>query len=152
MKRFIFFLTMVVFASSLCAQSDEPAGHDRHHSEKSIESFLPDLSATQKTRIDIITRQSKKNVEAIHKKLDNVRDSIRSYMESTDDHSDILFPLFEREGQLQAELSKEYYRAKVEVDKVLTPEQHKALSQKMKDRRPHKPHGTKQGHKKSKSR
>lgn len=149
MKRFFIFLTMVVFAASLCAQPGEQANRDKHHPEggKNIETLLPDLTAAQKTRIDIITRQSKKNVEAIHKKLDSVRDSIRSYMDSPEDHSDILFPLYEREGRLQAEISKEYYRAKVAVDQVLTPEQYKTLSQKMKEQRPPKQHPRKQGHK-----
>lgn len=147
MKQVLFFITLLALTATLSAQpgdSKSPKGQ-KPREEAKIETLVPDLTAAQKTRINLITRQTSKNIERLRKELDNVRDSIRSYMGSPTDHSAILFPLYDREGRLQAAISKEFYRSKVAVDQVLTPEQYKALNEKMKKQHPR--HGKKETNK-----
>jgi Spy/CpxP family protein refolding chaperone len=64
-------------------------------------------------------------------------------MESPEDKSAVLFPLFEREGKLKSEISKEYYRTRVAIDKVLTPAQRDTLREKMAKQREQREKGRK---------
>lgn len=134
MKRILLTIAFVVLALMASAQNDNrKAGKGQEHKNSiKIEEFVSDLSATQQSKIDAITKRSAKTIENYRKQLNAVRDSIRSYMDNADDHSKTLFPLYEREGKLQAEISKEYYRTKVAIDKLLTPAQYKELREKMK--------------------
>lgn len=140
MKRLLLFLAATTMALSASAQ--QPPKDNRVNPR--IEELVSDLSAAQKTRIDVVTRRSKKNIDNYRQQLKAVRDSIRSYMDTPDDHSDILFPLYELEGKIQAEISKEYYRTKIDIDKVLTPEQYNELKTKMEQQR-----ANKKGHKRA---
>ena len=137
MKRIILTAIAICIAVAAAAQpvQKQPKPGDKKGPMK-IEEFISDLSKTQKSKIDIITKRTAKNVDNYRQQLKAVRDSIRSYMDSPDDKSSILFPLYEREGRLQAEISKEYYRSKVEIDNVLTPEQYRTLKEKMSKNRP----------------
>ncbi len=135
MKRFLIISTFIGLAMMACAQTRPrqhkdvfPAAQDK------IENIISNLSLMQKTSIDIITKRSAKVIENYKTQLKTVRDSIRSLMDSPEDHCKTLFPLFEKEGELQAELSKEYYRTKVAIDKILSPEQYKELQAKMKEK------------------
>ena len=112
MKRHLLILLLVASTIAVCAQpkSPRPPKEPPHHEEGRIEKILTDLTATQKTRIDLVTRETAKKVEKLRKELNNVRDSIKTYMDSPNDNTSKLFPLFELEGKLQAEISKEYYR------------------------------------------
>ena len=105
-----------------------------------IENFISDLTPDQRIRIDLITRRSSKTIQIYKTQLGNVRDSIRSYMASPEDQSAILFPLYEREGMLLTEISKEYYRSKVAIDELLTPKQFQELHEKMANRRKQSKH------------
>lgn len=139
MKRHLLILLLVASTIAVCAQhkSPRPPKEPPHHEEGRIEKILTDLTATQKTRIDLVTRETAKKVEKLRKELNNVRDSIKTYMDSPNDNTSKLFPLFELEGKLQAEISKEYYRAKTALDKVLTPDQYRRLSAHKKAHQPH---------------
>ena len=141
MKKTLFIiLTMLIALPSFAQQKPKDKdGRDVHRQDNKIENIVKDLSATQKTRIDLVTRQSKKKVDAYRKQLQAVRDSIHTLMDSQQDNSEPLFRLYEREGHLQAEISKEYYRAKRAIDDVLTPEQYKTLRENSKEPKPHKP-------------
>ena len=55
--------------------------------------------------------------------MDKVRTEIRSMMDKEGDQSDKLFPLFDREAALQAQMSKEMYSVRIQIDQVLTQEQ-----------------------------
>lgn len=132
MKRLFFLTIALVFFFQATAQPGEPPHKARHQKEMNIENLVSDLSSTQKTRIDMVTRKSKTVVDGYRKELNAIRDSIRLLMDTPNDMSSQIFPLYEREAKLQAEISKEYYRAKVAVDKVLTPEQYKTLCTKIK--------------------
>ena len=123
----------MVFAVTLAAQTPQREGNHRGKKEK-IEDIINDLTPQQKSRIDAITQRSSKIIERYRSQLDAVRDSIRLYMGNREDCSDRVFPLYEREGRLQAELSKEYYRTKVAIDAVLTPEQFRRFQQHMQNR------------------
>ena len=139
MKRVLFTIIAICIAFTASAQQG-PKGHKGAGPKENIkiEDFVSDLSAQQKSKIDAITRRSTKVIENYRKQQKSVRDSIRSYMSTADDLSEILFPLYEREGALQSEISKEYYRTKVAIDKVLTSEQYKQLREKMASRRQNK--------------
>ncbi|MCR5065639.1 MAG: Spy/CpxP family protein refolding chaperone [Bacteroidales bacterium] len=137
MKRFLFIVAIFsivnITPSISFAQASNREG--RHHEQKEkIENIITDLTPQQKSKIDVITQRSSKNVEGYRKQLKAVRDSIRLFMDSRVDNSSKVFPLYEREGRLQAELSKEYYRTKVAIDAILTPEQFARFQQHMKSK------------------
>ncbi|MCR5192753.1 MAG: hypothetical protein K6D59_05555 [Bacteroidales bacterium] len=138
MKHLLFTIALVALPLLLSAQSE--GNHQKREGKEhmKIENLVTDLTSTQRTRIDIITRRSRKTVELYRSQLHAVRDSIRSYMSSQEDHSAVLFPLYEREGMLQTEISKEYYRTKVAIDDVLTPEQYRQVTEKMEQNRRNK--------------
>ena len=138
MKRIIFTIIAICIAFTTMAQEPKQHKGANHKDNIKIEDFVSDLSAQQKSKIDAITRRSTKVIESYRKQLHSVRDSIRSYMSKADDLSEILFPLYDREGFLQSEISKEYYRTKVAIDKILTTEQCKQLREKLATRRQNK--------------
>ena len=84
MKRHLLILLLVASTIAVCAQpkSPRPPKEPPHHEEGRIEKILTDLTATQKTRIDLVTRETAKKVEKLRKELNNVRDSIKTYMDS----------------------------------------------------------------------
>ena len=119
-------MTTIALCISFLAFSQPGRGSmdgQRNKENKKIEEFLTDLTATQKTRIDLVTRRSAKTIDFYRKQLHDLRDSIRVMMDDSRDRSAELFPLLEREGMLKSEISKEYYRTKVAIDEILTPEQ-----------------------------
>lgn len=144
------FITVMSFLSTLCvAQAKKDMGeppHGQGHGSRPmrIEDMIPDLSNTQKTRLEIITQRSSKMIDKCRAQLDELRDSIRLFMDDTIDRSEVLYPMFEREGRLQAQMSKYYYMTKRDMDAVLTPKQYKQLREKMAaskpPRRNDKPH------------
>ena len=92
-----------------------------------ITELVSDLSSGQKSKLEAITKESKNRVERLRKEQKQVRDSIERFMDMEGDHSKELFPLFDREARLQAEISREMYATKVRFDEVLTKEQRKEL-------------------------
>lgn len=131
MKRVLFLIVALAFAFTLSAQAPYKGGVKK----EKIEDIVTDLTPQQKSRIDAITQRSSKNVEKYRSQLKTVRDSIRLYMKSRDDNSTKVFPLYDREARLRAELSKEYYRTKVAIDAVLTPEQFRLFQQSIEKKR-----------------
>ncbi len=132
MKRFFLSVIAIGLAVMAAAQPDKsmPREHERPDHSK-IEQIVSNLTKEQKSRIDIIMSRSGKTLEFYRSQLHAVRDSIRSYMSSPEDHRAVVFPLYEREGMLMSEISKEYYRTKVAIDEILTPEQFKEMHTKM---------------------
>lgn len=129
MKRLIIIsLIALVAAATATAQ---PEAKSPREDNMEIADFVSDLSKNQQSKIDLITKRSTKIIGNYRQQLHDVRDSIRTYMNRPDDNSVVLFPLYEREGHLQSEISKEYYRCKLSIDKVLTPEQQRTLKEKM---------------------
>lgn len=100
-------------------------------SHREITEMVSDLSQSQKKRLDAITDASKERVAALRAQKKSVRDSIAVYMKLDGDQSAVLFPLFDREAQLQRDISREMYTTKVRVDEVLTPEQRRQLREAM---------------------
>lgn len=139
MKRFLLTALAITLAIVATAQPRQNGKNDGERKEDmKIENMVPDLTNTQKKQIETITSRASKSIEQYRKQLKSVRDSIRAYMDSPDDHSARLFPLYEREGALKAEISKEYYRTKIAIDAVLTPEQYLRLKQEMTKKRAQK--------------
>ena len=129
MKRLILLLFATLLFSSLQAQNWSREGKGK---KEKIEEIITDLSPQQKSRIDAITQRSAKNIEHYRTQLD--ADSIRRYMDLREDHSSVVFRLYDREGRLRSEMSKEYYRTKVAIDAVLTPEQFRRFQEQMADK------------------
>ena len=128
MKKTIFFL--IVLSSCFLA----PIHAQRPHREgpgpekrPDITEMVSDLSSSQKSKLDAISSDSRKRVDTLRKQQNAVRDSINMYRERDGDQSKALYPLFDREARLQAEISREMYATKVRFDKILTPEQRKEL-------------------------
>lgn len=133
MKRILLPLIFIALSLNAFAQHNGNTPKDGGKKEApKIEEIVSDLTPAQKNNIDAITKRSSKIVASYRQQLHAVRDSIRTYMNSQEDNSSILFPLYEREARLQAEISKEYYRSKVDIDKVLTPEQYQQMNEAMK--------------------
>lgn len=94
---------------------------------RDITKMVSDLSSSQKKRLDAITDESKPRIDALRAQRKAVRDSIAMYIQRDGDQSEALFPLFEREAQLQSRISREMYMTKVRIDEVLTPEQRRQV-------------------------
>ncbi|MBR1550017.1 MAG: periplasmic heavy metal sensor [Bacteroidales bacterium] len=129
MKR-IFVIALALFLGMQC--SDVLAQRPHREGPKpeprpDITELVSDLSANQKRKLETITNESKDRVEKLRKEQRTVRDSINRYMEMDGDQSRTLYPLFDREAKLQAEISREMYVTKVRIDEILTPEQRKEL-------------------------
>ncbi len=109
----------------LAAQRTDGKRHEKKHQE--ITELVSDLSATQKRKIDAISRDSKVKMSALRTQQKAVRDSIAMFMNLEGDHSKELYPLFDREATLQTAISREMYSTKLSVDALLTKEQRTQL-------------------------
>ena len=138
MKKSLLFVILLAFCAGLLAQ--QPTTKQKQHKEPPrIEEMVSNLSPIQKKRLETITTTSRKKMNELRAELENVRTQIRSILDQEGDHSDQLFPLFEREGELKTEISKEMYRTRQAIDKVLTKDQLQELQTSLKaDRSTHK--------------
>ena len=122
MKRTLAIVIMLVACFVLQAQPGQ--GRERRAKEPpKIEEMVSNLSAVQKKKLETITQNCKAKTAQLQKEMDKVRTEIRSMMDKEGDQSDKLFPLFDREAALQAQMSKEMYSVRIQIDQVLTQEQ-----------------------------
>lgn len=112
-----------VFTPSMAQRPKDGGGH------RDITNIVSDLSASQKKKLDAINEESKKTVDALRAQQKAVRDSIAMYIHREGDNSRILYPLFDREAQIQSSISREMYSTKIKIDAVLTAEQRKMVSE-----------------------
>lgn len=142
MKRIlsITVIAAVALQCSLCfAQRPQREGRERHHGQRpDITELVSDLSSSQKSKLETITADSKKRVDGLRKQQKVLRDSIGSLMDREGDQTKALFPLFDREAKLQAEISREMYTTKVRIDQVLSVDQRKELKTNGKKHKKHK--------------
>lgn len=131
MKKTIALSVCMFVASLLMAQHPmDHKGHGKPPSPNIVE-MVSDLSAIQKKKLETITTESKQRVDKMQAELKSIRAKIRQLINADGDNSAQLFPLFDRESVLQAEISKEMYRTRISIDQVLTPEQLKELRAKL---------------------
>ncbi len=98
--------------------------HSRHHKEPpKVEEMVNNLSAIQKKRLNTVMENSRKEVDRLQAELDKVRKQIRAITQKDGDNSDQLFPLYDREAALRADIAKEMYRTRLQIDEILTKEQ-----------------------------
>ena len=122
MKRTLALL--IILSATIALQAQPSQGRESKHQEPpKIEEMVSDLSAIQKKRLTSVMQNSRKEVDRMKTELDGVRQQIRALMEKDGDNSEQLFPLFDRESALRAEISKEMYRTRQQIDKILTKEQ-----------------------------
>lgn len=123
MKKFTLFLFIFTFAiMPISAQSNQhPDG--RQHKHRNVADMVDDLSSSQRKKLIKVQQDAHVKIDALHTQLGQVRDSIRTFSQLDGDNSKLLFPLFDREGMLQAQLSKEMYNLRISVDNILTPQQ-----------------------------
>ena len=125
MKKTLTLLMIVLLGGTLLAQGS-PDAHRKHHRRAEppkIEEMVSDLSAVQKKKLESITQDCKTKTDKLRADLQTIRTKIRALMDKEGDQSDKLFPLFDREAALQAEISKEMYSTRQKIDQVLTAEQ-----------------------------
>jgi len=135
MKKTILFLIVSLFLSfPLSAQGQHHNGRKDNPPPK-IEEMVSDLSLKQKRSLLQIQEQSHERIGQLKAELGEVRDSIRILMRRDGDNSRLLYPLFDREGALQAQIAKEMYAMRTRIDAILTPEQLKELRQAMEKRK-----------------
>lgn len=129
MKRIICFALFAFLVlpalHPLAAQHDGSRHEGKRHAE--ISELVKDLNAVQKKKVENISKESKERVSALRQRQHAVRDSISMYMELEGDHSRELYPLFDREAQLQTAINREMYATKIRIDEVLTREQRQTL-------------------------
>ncbi|MBQ7062068.1 MAG: hypothetical protein IJM88_02110 [Bacteroidales bacterium] len=136
MKRIVLIMMMLGIVPIAFAQQRVGPPHvDEPQEAPRIEEFIHDLTPTQRTRIAEVTKKHTTRANQCRKELLALRDSIRIVMEDPTDRSKTLFPLYDREGDLMAQLSKIYYYGRVEIEHELTPEQRKLLEQKLREDR-----------------
>ena len=125
MKKLLSTLFAILLCSSMFAQTPDGGRHKRHGRPEppKIEEMVSNLSAVQKKKLETITQDCKAKADKLQKELDKVRTDIRALMGKEGDQSDKLFPLFDREAALQAQMSKDMYSARRQIDQVLTEEQ-----------------------------
>ncbi len=132
MKKILTIAAIGLFAlqCSFClAQRPHREGPHGHGPEKhpEITEIISDLTSAQKSKLEVISNESKKRIEELRKEQKAVCEKISQLMDMEGDHSKELNPLFDREARLQAEISREMYATKVRFDQVLTKEQRKEL-------------------------
>lgn len=141
MKR-LYLLLLLLLATPVMAQHGKPAHRGGGHQCAEVTEMVKDLSPVQKRKLENITKESRERVDALKKSQKQVRDSVALFMRKEGDQSKYLFPLFDREARLQAEISREMYVTKVRIDEILTKEQRvelqKACEKDRCDRRPPK--------------
>lgn len=140
MKHLALILITTLMAFTLTAQPPEGEPHKRHHRPQppKVEQMVSNLSAVQKKRLEAITNDCQQETEKLEKELNTVRQKIRSLMDQPGDQSDKLFPLIDRESQLQAQMAKTMYRVRQQIDRVLTDEQLTEFRSRLKADRKHR--------------
>lgn len=135
MKKYLLLIATFALALSAAAQAPHHRGHGDKERHPDITEIVSDLSAVQKRKLETITTESKNRVGNLRAQQKAVRDSISTLMDADGDHSQAIFPLFEREARIQTEISREMYTTKVRIDQVLTREQRQELRSSAKQRR-----------------
>ena len=102
-------------------------GDAKREAPRDITQIVSDLSVSQKKKLDAINEDSKARVGVLRARQKAVRDSIAMYIHRDGDQSKVLYPLFEREAQIQCNISREMYSTKLKIDAVLTPEQRRQV-------------------------
>ena len=132
MKRIATLLLALLLGATVMGQQSHPNGR-HHHKPPKIEEMVNDLSAIQKKRLNTVMENSRKEVDRLQAELDKVRKQIHTLTNQDGDNSSQLFPLFEREGELRAQISKEMYRTRLQIDEILTKEQLSAMRKRLAD-------------------
>lgn len=140
MKHLALILITTLMAFTLTAQTPEGGPHKRHHQPQppKVEQMVSNLSAVQKKRLEAITNDCQQETDKLEKELNTVRQKIRSLMDQPGDQSEKLFPLIDRESQLQAQMAKTMYRVRQQIDRVLTDEQLTEFRSRLKADRKHR--------------
>lgn len=142
MKKILFSTAIITLFTFYFSFSQAQRPHDeKHQARPDITELVSDLSSSQKSKIETLSNESKERVEKLRKQQHAIRDSIRLYMDREGNQSKHLYPLFDREAKLQAEISREMYATKVRIDEVLTKEQRAEFQKAIKKQRKH--HGKK---------
>ncbi len=134
MKKYIPLIALLLCVMVLPAQPSHNHGGKRDNPPK-VEEMVSNLSLKQKKTLLEVRERSKDRMDELKAQLNTVRDSIRDYIHREGDNTKVLYPLFDREGELQARISKEMYALRLQIDAILTPEQLKEFRQAMEQRR-----------------
>lgn len=126
MKKHIVAILLLALTLPLAAQQHDGRQPDKKR-RADITELVSDLSAPQKRKIENISKESKALIDDLRQQQNAVRDSIRLFMDREGDQSTRLYPLFDREAQLQVAVSREMYATKLRIDAVLTADQRAAL-------------------------
>ena len=129
-------LAFIVVLAACAACYAQPKPHKEHKPHPDITKVVSDLSSSQKRKIEAITEQSRARMDNLRASQTAVRDSICMLMDREGDQSKALFPLFDREGRLQSELSREMYTTRLRIDEVLTPAQRAELKKASRQHQP----------------
>lgn len=133
-KIFVLILSALMFVGVCSAQQRPPKNNEQGKMPK-IEEIVKDLSVRQKRQLETISNETKVQMDKYKAELKQVKDSIHYFMDMPSDKSDVLFPLYDREAKIKANMSKLMYRTRLKIDNVLTKEQLKVLNDAMTQKR-----------------
>lgn len=133
-------LPLILFASMFYGVwgQDKAQSHSKHPNMcYGIESLVDDLTPIQKRKLEKLSTQAKKNIGTLKEQRAQLRDSISSLLQLTASEAIAkeLFQMYDREAKLNAKIQKEYYKTRLAIDGILTDEQARYLTQKLKEER-----------------
>lgn len=133
-------LSLALFLSLMCGLSAQNAqGNNKNQNNKcfGIESLVEDLTPLQKRKLERLSAQAKKNIGTLKAQHLDLRDSITLLLDvpSSEAIATKLFILYDREADIRAAIQKEYYRFRLKIDEILTDEQVKFMTEKLKEGR-----------------
>ena len=123
MKKYLAIILLLALSIPMVAQERQP--EKKRHAD--ITELVSGLNTVQKRKIESISKESKARVDNLRRQQNAVRDSIRIFMDREGDQSSHLYPLFNREAQLQVAVNREMYATKLRIDEVLTKNQRAEL-------------------------
>lgn len=132
MNKFVsLIICFILLLSADVLWAQYPHRHSAPQDDSALE-LIDDLTPRQKKQLERLYKESRVRIEAIKRDLKVIRDSVGSQLDLYGDHAATIYPLFDREAFLYAELSRELYRVKVKIDNILTKEQFEQYTNKRK--------------------
>lgn len=139
MKKILTITASLLLTTFLWAQQPHPSHHGKTFRKEppKIERMVDDLTATQKKKLAEARADHKAVIDKYNAELKQIRDSIHVLMHKEGDQSVALFPLVDKQNDLEAAVTKEMYKLRVKIDQILTKEQKETIQKKMAEKRKH---------------
>ncbi len=137
MRKLLSLALLLSLLYGLSAQNAQGNHKNQNNMCFGIESLVEDLTPVQKRKLERLSAQAKKNIGTLKAQHVDLRDSITLLLDapSSEAIAAKLFILYDREADIRAAIQKEYYKVRLRIDNILTDEQVKFLTEKLKEGR-----------------